>query len=282
VDGHEKIILGSNNGKIKIWNLMTAECTKVLEGHTDAVYCVKMISNNRLASGSVDKTIKIWNLSDDSCVKTLIGHTKRIFSLCFIEDDNILLSGAGEGLIKVWDLEELTCTKTLHGHNGAITCLKISNEKKLFSGSWDNTIKIWDLDSFECENSLYFDGFYTDYLDFFSNNNLISFHQSRKNVFIKIWNIEEGSCLKTIKMPNAVKIKLLNDNLLFVVYEKNKNKSESESDNVYEYEIWNIEEQISIKSFTGYKYTGSFYGLELLPNGNLVFCTDQLITLINI
>jgi WD40 repeat protein len=76
---------------------MTAECIKVLEGHTDAVYCVKMLSNNRLASGSVDKTIKIWNLNDDSCVKTLNGHTKRIFSLCFFEDENILISGAGEG-----------------------------------------------------------------------------------------------------------------------------------------------------------------------------------------
>jgi WD40 repeat protein len=192
-----------------------------------------------------------------------------------------MFSGSSDRTIKVWDLSELLCIKTLSGHNGAVTCLKISPDKKLVSGSWDNSIKIWDLKKMQCENSLRFDGFFTDYIDFFTNSNLISFHQSRRHVFLKIWSIDEGSCLKTIKLTGAVKVKLLTDHLILIVFE-NKDKKDAENDDVYYYEIWSIQDEVSLKSFKGYKYPGSFYGMELLPNGNLVFCTDQLIKIVQI
>ena len=81
--------------------MSSAESIKILEGHVDAVYCLKILPTQKLASGSIDKTIRIWDLITDSCIKILTDHTKRIFSLCLSEEKNIFFSGSGDSLIKV-------------------------------------------------------------------------------------------------------------------------------------------------------------------------------------
>ena len=43
---------------IKIWDLKSNQCIKTLDGHTERVNCLEVLSNNQFASGSADKSIK--------------------------------------------------------------------------------------------------------------------------------------------------------------------------------------------------------------------------------
>ena len=56
-----KIISGSFDRTIKIWDANTGECLKTLEGHSIYVYSVAYSPDGtKIISGSRDKTIKIW------------------------------------------------------------------------------------------------------------------------------------------------------------------------------------------------------------------------------
>ncbi len=53
-------------------------------GHTDSVYCVATLSDNKIASGSCDGTIKIWNTETGLLENTLTLHTSSVNSLAYL------------------------------------------------------------------------------------------------------------------------------------------------------------------------------------------------------
>ena len=56
-----KIISGSKDETVKIWDANTGECLKTLEGHSSNVRSVAFSPDGkRIISGSDDKTVKIW------------------------------------------------------------------------------------------------------------------------------------------------------------------------------------------------------------------------------
>jgi WD40 repeat protein len=56
-----KIISGSEDNTIKIWDANTGECLKTLEGHSGWVRSVAFSPDGtKIISGSFDDTIKIW------------------------------------------------------------------------------------------------------------------------------------------------------------------------------------------------------------------------------
>ncbi|MBO7224392.1 MAG: hypothetical protein J6V35_00595, partial [Bacteroidales bacterium] len=58
-----KIISGSADYTIKIWNANTGQCLKTLEGHSNDVWSVAYSPDGtKIISGSADYTIKIWGI----------------------------------------------------------------------------------------------------------------------------------------------------------------------------------------------------------------------------
>ena len=56
-----KIVSGSGDKTIKIWDANTGQCLKTLEGHSDDVESVAYSPDGtKIISGSDDPTIKIW------------------------------------------------------------------------------------------------------------------------------------------------------------------------------------------------------------------------------
>ena len=59
---HEnKLVSGSRDKTIRIWNTETYELIATLRGHTDNVSCLTL-HENKLYSGSKDKTIRVWKI----------------------------------------------------------------------------------------------------------------------------------------------------------------------------------------------------------------------------
>ena len=57
-----RVVSGSNDKTVQIWNVMTGEVEAVLEGHTDFVTSVAFSQDgSQVVSGSYDKTVRIWN-----------------------------------------------------------------------------------------------------------------------------------------------------------------------------------------------------------------------------
>ena len=56
-----KIVSGSADKTIKLWDLNTYQCIQTLKGHEHFVYSIIQLNDGKIASGSTDKTIKLWD-----------------------------------------------------------------------------------------------------------------------------------------------------------------------------------------------------------------------------
>jgi WD40 repeat protein len=96
-----RIVTGSRDHTLKIWNLTTGECEIIFTGHLDEVWCVAVLPDGRIVSGSRDKTLKIWNPLNKNCDLTLKGHTDIVKCVAVLPDSRIV-SGSMNGIIIIW------------------------------------------------------------------------------------------------------------------------------------------------------------------------------------
>ncbi|MBS0604673.1 MAG: F-box/WD repeat-containing protein [Verrucomicrobia bacterium] len=174
---------------IKIWDLNTNECIATLEGHYDHVKSL-VLEGKRLISCSYDKMIKIWDLNTNTCTTTLEGG----YVTCLALDGQRLISGSSDKRIKIWDLNTNTCTTTLEGHDRPVASLAIMGER-LFSGSSHGTIKIWDLNTNECVATL---NGHTSTISSLALDGKRLFSSSYDNT-IKIWDLSSNTCTSTLQ-----------------------------------------------------------------------------------
>ncbi len=185
-----KLISGSEDNTIKIWNLETGACTHTLQGHQDTVRSLAF-AQGKLISGSDDNTIKIWNLETGACTHTFQGHQDTVRSLAFAQGK--LISGSDDNTIKIWNLETGACTHTFQGHQDTVRSLAFA-QGKLISGSFDHTIKIWDLETGGCTHTLQgHQGGVTSFT--FAQGKLISGSADKT---IKVWDLETGACTQNL------------------------------------------------------------------------------------
>jgi len=91
-----RVVSGSRDFTLKVWNALTGACIQTLTGHTRParrrrpvepcvncsstprgaqVSCVAALSNGHVVSGSWDNTLKVWVSSSAQCLRTMSGHT---------------------------------------------------------------------------------------------------------------------------------------------------------------------------------------------------------------
>src|SRR5579863_4241359 len=111
-----RLVSGSSDKTIKIWNRDFSKCDLTLRGHTDEVSCMAILSNEpgRIVSGSLDTTFKIWNVHSGLCESTFNNAfsdayarsdtiTKLPDSIDILPNGQILTSS--NRIFKIWDIK---------------------------------------------------------------------------------------------------------------------------------------------------------------------------------
>ena len=97
-----KIISGSGDGTIKLWDSNSNMNTGTLQEHTGSVMTVQYDNDFRIMSGSYDKTVKVWDIRNPSrSVVTIGGQHSAVFCLQF--DDEWLVTGSADYAMRVFD-----------------------------------------------------------------------------------------------------------------------------------------------------------------------------------
>jgi WD40 repeat protein len=97
----EKIVSGSDDYKVRIWNVQTGECDITLSGHSNVIFRIVVLPDGRIISGSNDNTLKIWDIRTGNRDMTLEGHTSLITSIVVLSDGRIA-SGSCDSKLKIW------------------------------------------------------------------------------------------------------------------------------------------------------------------------------------
>ena len=75
----EVIVTASGDNTLKLWDLETGRCLRVMDGHTSDVGSVAFNHNGIfIVSASADETLRIWNTMSGACLQVLRGHEASV------------------------------------------------------------------------------------------------------------------------------------------------------------------------------------------------------------
>ncbi|MFB2876073.1 hypothetical protein [Floridanema aerugineum] len=151
-----KIISGSFDRTLKVWNYQTGELIRVISENTGAVYALAFSDNlNLLAQGGSEQNIKLWEIETGALVEICKEHSGSVRAIAINYNGQILASGSYDGTIKLWELETAKEIKTFTKHSGAVSAIAFSPDGEILaSGGGDGMIKLWHWNTGQLLHSL--------------------------------------------------------------------------------------------------------------------------------
>jgi F-box and WD-40 domain protein 1/11 len=200
----EKIISGSRDNTMKIWDMKTMRCVNTLRYHTGSVLCLQY-NSKYLVSGSSDCSIVVWDIHTLEDIRVLVGHTMPVLDVRLT--DQHIVSSSKDCTIKIWDLETGELLRTLEGHTAPVNSLHI-HEDCFVSASGDGEIRMWDIHTGGMIRI--FKGHARGLACVQYDGKMIVSGSSDNS--IKIWNAKTGECLKTLQNHTKLVRSLALDN----------------------------------------------------------------------
>jgi WD40 repeat protein len=147
-DGN-RLVSGSWDKTVRVWDAASGMSLKTLTGHTSAVNAVAVSPQGGLiAAGSSDKTIRIWDAASYKLLHTLKGHTGAVRKVVFTADGKRLLSGSDDGNVRIWEVDSGKSIKTIKANSLGVMSIAVRSDQSIFATSgWDRTIRVWDMAS---------------------------------------------------------------------------------------------------------------------------------------
>lgn len=194
-----KLLSGSSDKTLKIWDALSGSCLTTLEGHSSSIQSCRWSANNeKLASGSNDNTLKIWDAQNGQCLATLEGHSGPVNACDWSPDCERLLSGSSDNTLKIWDTKSAQCLQTLIGHSElVIACAWSPDGSKLLSASLDKTLKIWDAQRRRCMLTLQGHSKSVTACTWSPDGSKLLSGSSDNT--LKVWDAITGQCLHTLQ-----------------------------------------------------------------------------------
>jgi WD40 repeat protein len=195
-----RVLAGSNDGTLKLWDLKRGEELHNFEGHTDSVNAVVAFASGRRAlSGSDDCSLKLWDLERGRDLHTFKGHLTAISALAVSEDGRRGLSGSHSGTLKLWDLEKgLVLESNRYGHRYRVSALAVfADGRRALSGAFDGRLKLWDLEAWRELSTYYGHRFGVTAIAVFADGRRAL--SGSEDTTLKLWDLDTGKELLTLE-----------------------------------------------------------------------------------
>lgn len=145
-----KILIGSKQGKLQIWNLKTNKLIYTFDGWNSPVVVLEQApAPDVMAIGLADGRIILHNLKFDETVVEFKQDWGKVTGISFRTDGNpVMVTGSEQGHVALWDLKERRLSSQLrNAHRGPVNGIRcLPNEPLMVTSSVDNTLKMWIFD----------------------------------------------------------------------------------------------------------------------------------------
>ena len=225
----DKIITGSDDTFIHVYDTKTGKLRKKLQGHEGGVWALQY-EGNILVSGSTDRSVRVWDIERGLCQQVFYGHTSTVRCLQILmptktgvdtegkaimqPEKPLIITGSRDSHLRVWRLPEVgsrryyqtgvplhehECpyfVRALTGHTHSVRAIAAHGDT-LVSGSYDSVVRVWRVSTGECVHVLHGHSqkVYSVILDH-KRNRCIS---GSMDSLVKIWDLTTGACLYTLE-----------------------------------------------------------------------------------
>ncbi|KAL8765808.1 MAG: hypothetical protein Q9209_007212 [Squamulea sp. 1 TL-2023] len=225
----EKILTGSDDTNINVYDTQTGALRKKLAGHEGGVWALQY-QGNVLVSGSTDRSVRVWDIEAGKCTQVFQGHTSTVRCLqilmptemgrtsdgqpIMLPKQPLIITGSRDSNLRVWKLpkpgdpeffqagpplDDSECpyfVRVLTGHHHSVRAIA-AHADTLVSGSYDCTVRVWKISTGETVHRLsgHTQKVYSVVLDP-RRNRCIS--GSMDNM-VKVWSLDTGSALYNLE-----------------------------------------------------------------------------------
>lgn len=162
----EILILGTEGGRLILWEVATGRVTNSAPSHLQAVSSLCTTSKNEyIISGSADSSIHVWSLArlvsfeqpsdgygneepSNSPVKTFSGHRKPVTALACghsRSSTNFAVSASEDGTCHIWHIETTEILRTLLLPSSSTSIVLDAADRAIYFGCNDGRIQSWDI-----------------------------------------------------------------------------------------------------------------------------------------
>lgn len=231
----DKIITGSDDTFIHVYDTKTGKLRTKLVGHEGGVWALQY-EGNILVSGSTDRSVRVWDIERGICQQVFYGHTSTVRCLQILTpvetgrdaagkaimqpDKPLIITGSRDSYLRVWRLPEVGSKRyfqagvsnnqepecpyfirALSGHTHSVRAISAHGDT-LVSGSYDSIVRVWRISTGECLHVLHghTQKVYSVVLDH-ERNRCIS---GSMDSLVKIWDLTTGACLFTLEGHNLL------------------------------------------------------------------------------
>jgi WD40 repeat protein len=254
-----KVVSGSNDDTLKVWDIQIGQCISTLKGHSSFVSCITYLPSGEVVSGSRDGTMKVWDIHTGRCISTLKGHSSTVYCVTYLPSGEVV-SGSYDNTLKVWDIKIGQCIKTLIGHSSTVRCITYLPSGEVVSASWDYTLKVWNIKTGQCIRTLEGHSNYVTCVIYLPSGEVLSGSDDKT---LKLWDIKTGQCIKTLKAHSA--------SIRCVTYLPSGEVVSGSEDHTLK--VWNIKTGQCIKILQ--EHSGSVYCVTSLPSGEVLSGSDD-------
>ncbi|KAI4786176.1 WD40 repeat-like protein, partial [Aureobasidium sp. EXF-8845] len=221
----DKILTGSDDTNINVYDTRTGALRRKLEGHEGGVWALQY-EGDTLVSGSTDRSVRIWDIPSGKCLQTFQGHTSTVRCLVILKPvkigtaadgspimmpkEPLIITGSRDSTLRVWklprpgdaqihqagppanDSDNPYSLRVLTGHHNSVRAIAAHGDT-LVSGSYDCTVRVWKISTGDMVHRLtgHSQKVYSVVLDH-ERGRCIS--GSMDNL-VKVWSLETGNCL---------------------------------------------------------------------------------------
>ena len=222
----DKILTGSDDQNINVYDTQTGALRATLEGHEGGVWALHY-EGNMLVSGSTDRSVRVWDIERARCTHVFQGHTSTVRCLQILSPTQVgktadgkpimmpkqplIITGSRDSNLRVWKLpkpcdpevhqtapapdEASECpwfVRALTGHHHSVRAIA-AHADTLVSGSYDFTVRVWKISTGETVHRLqgHTQKVYSVVLDH-KRNRCIS---GSMDFVVRVWSLETGTPL---------------------------------------------------------------------------------------
>ncbi|RAL09675.1 F-box/WD repeat-containing protein [Aspergillus homomorphus CBS 101889] len=221
----DKILTGSDDSNIHVYDTKTGALKATLEGHEGGVWALEYIGNT-LVSGSTDRAVRVWDIEKARCTHAFVGHTSTVRCLQILmpavvgkkadgspevmPKEPLIITGSRDSNLRVWKLpkpddpeyfpanpllDDPDCpyfVRVLTGHQHSVRAIAAHGDT-LVSGSYDCTVRVWKISTGDLVHRLqgHTQKVYSVVLDH-KRKRCIS---GAMDVLVKVWSLETGTLL---------------------------------------------------------------------------------------
>jgi WD40 repeat protein len=121
------VISASGDDTLRVWDVESGECLKVLEGHTDATHLVLSADGRRVISWGWSSSLRVGDVESGQCINVLEGHTGWLGDVVLSADGRHVISASADETLRVWNVESGQCLSVFFLRGVAVSSFSWSN-----------------------------------------------------------------------------------------------------------------------------------------------------------